>query len=726
MSDSLPDLDVRTDLADLLAEPLLLLSTRGQVIDGNQAAWDLLPDLVVGGDMSALLAEGPDSLRSTLQMWARSGEFTRGLVTLKSADGNSFTAFGCRSSGAGAGRILVRCESGCVVKRRFVAITERVYELNREVSRRKLIENQLFAEKELAQVTLQSIGDAVITTDIEGRITNLNPVAAVLTGWSESEARGNVVSAVFQAINEHTRKPIICPVDRVLVDSQHEMLEKGTVLRSRDGTEYAIDDSAAPIQNRTGQMIGAVLVFRDVTQARQLAARVSFQANHDGLTGLLNRQAFEYRLETLLQSPELTASSHSLMFLDLDRFKVINDTCGHLAGDTFLRAIAPLLQAHLRHSDCLARLGGDEFGILLQDCPEAVSGRIANALRQTVIDFNFTWEGKPFNVGASVGQVNFNDDNWTTAELLSTADTACYMAKDTGRNRVHLYRSDDQRLAERFQQSQWVGRIRDALQDDLFCLYSQTIRPMTNKVLQGEPEPGAHFELLLRLHNVAGKVIAPMAFIPAAERYNLMVGIDQWVIETAFAMLAQTGCGHIGTCAINLSGASLGDEQFLDFVLQCFRRHGIPPHIVCFEITETEAIANLANARRIIDALKTHGCRFSLDDFGSGMSSFGYLKNLPVDYLKIDGAFVKDMADDPIDHAMVTAINSIGHVMGLETIAEFVESAEVLETLRDLGVDYAQGYGIAEPEPLDGMLVNLMKQAQVNTTNHRRLPTRPV
>ncbi|WP_207308958.1 EAL domain-containing protein [Marinobacter salicampi] len=696
---------------NLLPEPLLVLSSGGEVIDMNQAARKAFRGLANGSRLHHL-ANDSDKLESSLRLWVRSGDFIRGLAMISSPDGERYAAYGARISGYenASAQIIVRCHTESSANQRFIEITRRVNALNREVTRRQHAEKQLFAEKELAQVTLQSIGDAVITTDIQGCVNYLNPVAETLTGWSEAEARGLPLLEVFRIFNEQTRKPAENPVARVLADGHTVGLANHTILVHRDGTEFAIEDSAAPIRDRDGSLIGVVMVFHDVTHARKLAAKVSYQASHDGLTGLLNRQAFEQRLRILLDAPGGMDNAHSLMFLDLDQFKIINDTCGHLAGDALLRTLGPVLQKHLRHSDLLARLGGDEFGVLLQDCPVPVAKEIAKALKDEVERLNFTWEGKPFRVGLSIGQVNFSDESWSLADLLSAADNACYLAKENGRNRIHLYSSDDKALAHRFRQTQWVGRIHEAFNENRFRLHCQPIMPTSSAPLPIHDEEGAHFELLLRLSDKDGKLVSPMAFIPAAERYNLMVSIDQWVLETAFTTLAGVGGEHVATCTINLSGASLVDEGFLTFINTCFERHAVSPEVICFEITETEAIANLASARKIIQSLKTLGCRFSLDDFGSGMSSFGYLKNLPVDYLKIDGGFIKNLANDPIDRAMVAAINNIGHVMGLKTIAEFVVSTSVLQELRELGVDYVQGYGIAKPEPLEAYLAKLNRE----------------
>ncbi len=695
-------------LENLLPEPLLLLSPQGNVIDMNHAARKAFSGLENGSYLHDLVND-PAKLDSSIRLWVRTGDFIRGLVVVNSSVGEQYIAYGARLSenkGSPA-QIIVRCYVQSTANQRFVEITQRVNALNREVARRKHVESQLFAEKELAQVTLHSIADAVMSTDIEGRINYLNPVAEKLTGWSEAEARGRSMVEVFRIFSEKTREPVQNPVEEVLAYGHPVGLANHTVLVHRDGTEFAIDDSAAPIHDRDGRLIGAVMVLHDVTHARRLAAEVSYQASHDGLTGLLNRHAFEQRLRNLLEESEGMDGSHSLMFLDLDQFKVINDTCGHLAGDALLSVLGPVLQKHLRHSDLLARLGGDEFGVLLQHCPVPVAKRIAEALIEELENLNFTWEGKPFRIGLSIGQVNFSVDSWSLADLLSAADNACYLAKENGRNRIHLFSRDDQALAHRFRQTQWVGRIREGLEEDRFCLYCQAIVTTTSARSVKSDEAGAHFEVLLRLHDKDGKLVMPMAFIPAAERYNLMVRIDQWVLETAFAQLAKAGSERVATCSINLSGASLGEEGFLQFINSCFERFAVSPRMICFEITETEAISNLAKARFIIQSLKTLECRFSLDDFGSGMSSFGYLKNLPVDYLKIDGTFIKNLVSDPIDRAMVAAINNIGHAMGLKTIAEFVESASVLRELNELGVDYVQGYCIAKPEPLETYLANL-------------------
>ncbi|HEC12105.1 MAG TPA: EAL domain-containing protein [Acidiferrobacteraceae bacterium] len=432
--------------------------------------------------------------------------------------------------------------------------------------------------------------------------------------------------------------------------------------------------------------------------------RFSYHARHDPLTGLLNRREFESRTQRTINDADHYGAHHAMLYMDLDQFKVVNDTCGHVAGDEMLKQISLLLSAKIRQGDTLARLGGDEFGLLLEYCPIEHAVHIADTIRSAIQDFRFSWQGNVFSIGVSTGVVAIDGDTASIKDVFSTADTACYMAKDKGRNRIHVYQADDAEVEQRHGEMRWVSRINRALEDQRFVLFCQPI------VASDEQLGGAtHYEILVRMVDKNGATIPPGAFIPAAERYNLMPSIDRWVITELFSKLAEAQQNDIELprFSVNLSGTSLSDDHFMSAVSDLFEELNIPPHKICFEITETAAIADLTAAMRFVNKFKHLGCEFSLDDFGSGLSSFGYLKTLPVDYLKIDGSFIKDIATDPIDLAMVKSINDIGHVMGMRTIAEFVENDDILSRLRVIGVDYVQGYGIRHPFPLEELLNGL-------------------
>jgi len=564
-----------------------------------------------------------------------------------------------------------------------------------------LTEQALFQEKERAQVTLDSIGDGVITTDDEGKVTYFNPVAEQLTGWKLEEVRGLALRWAFNVVDAFTRKQIDYPTFDGSIDGATVNVYENVLLVSNEGRDFDIESSVAPIHNQMGETIGSVLVFRDVTQARELAKQLAWQATHDQLTGLINRREFDLRLTQLIDSTKSGGDQHALLYMDLDQFKVVNDTAGHAAGDELLRQLADKFRSQIHGGDTLARLGGDEFGVLLEYRSLDEALKIANALRKIVQDFRFTCEGRTFEVGVSIGLVPITAYSGSPANLMSCADAACYAAKDNGRNRVNVYSPEDIDLMQRQSEMGWVTDISKAFEEQRFRLYSQPIVPLGEEQDSGHP-----CEILLRMIDVNGEVISPGIFLPAAERYGLMPVIDRWVIRTLFAAVSERlgrteGSNPPRICSINLSGASLNDEYFPEFLRDQISRYRIPPTALCFEITETVAISNLERVRRFMLELKQAGCRFSLDDFGSGMSSFAYLKDLPVDYLKIDGMFVKNMVQNPIDLAMVEAINRIGHVMGIQTIAEFVEDGATLEKLRTLGVNYVQGYWVGMPTPLE-------------------------
>ena len=564
-----------------------------------------------------------------------------------------------------------------------------------DISERVALERALYEEKELAQVTLASIGDGVLTTDRDGHITYLNPVAERLTGWTNQEARGLPVEQVMNLVSEDTGETAVSPVLRCREEGRVVGMANHTILVSRNGDELAIEDSAAPIRDRDGALAGVVMVFHDVSDKRAMTREMAWQLAHDGLTGLFNRREFENRLRELLDHADVNApdQEHAMLYLDLDQFKIVNDTCGHLAGDELLRRLAPLMQTHVRADDILARLGGDEFGLLLRACPLEKAQEIAEKLRAMVRDFRFVWEGREFEIGVSIGLAPIRGGGQSLVDVLAAADMACYAAKEGGRNRIHTHHPDDAELNRRREELHAASRIRAALAANRFQLHAQEIRPMRDT-------GGGHYEVLLRMLDEKGGLLPPGLIIPAAERYGLMGEVDRWVVRESFRILATIPGIEL---AINLSGLSLQDDGLAAFVSRERQAKGIEAARICFEITETAAISNLDRALAFMREMRAQGFRFALDDFGSGMSSFSYLKNLPVDFLKIDGAFVRDIASDPIDRAFVEAINHIGQVMGKQTIAEFVENDEILRELGLIGVNFAQGYGIARPVPLESL-----------------------
>jgi diguanylate cyclase (GGDEF)-like protein/PAS domain S-box-containing protein len=553
-------------------------------------------------------------------------------------------------------------------------------------------------EQERARVTLHSIGDAVITTDAHQCIDYLNPVAERLTQWSLDEARGRQINEVCSLIDEHTMQAMDPPIGQALRnDAICSANTEAVALVRRDGTTIGIEESASPIHGPQGDVIGAALVFRDVTATRRMAQRISWAATHDALTGICNRREFETRVETALLGVRQSGRSPVVCFMDLDQFKVVNDTCGHAAGDGLLRQISALLQLQLRPTDTLARLGGDEFGVLLDDCTIEAAQAVATDLLNTVREFRHVWEGKVFTLSVSIGLVAVTAETSNRTEVFSAADTACYSAKEQGRNRICVYQSSDADMAQRRREMGWASRLTQALEEERLRLYFQPYLALAIPGSQGQ-----HIEILLRLIDEDGQLVPPGSFLPAAERYNLMPAIDRWVIRNVFMRYRDLVASMGGplTCAINLSGTTLNSEGLLDYIAEQALVHDLPQGVVCFEITETAAINNLQHATQFMKDVKALGFHFALDDFGMGTSSFAYLKTLPVDYLKIDGSFVRNIAHDPIDRAMTETINRIGHLMGLQTVGEFAESSEVIAELRSMGVDFAQGYGVQRPRPL--------------------------
>jgi diguanylate cyclase (GGDEF)-like protein/PAS domain S-box-containing protein len=572
-----------------------------------------------------------------------------------------------------------------------------------DITERKLYEDALFKEKESAQITLQSIGDGVITTDGHMIVEYLNPTAEELTGWKFEEAQGKGVDEIFRGFHEETCEPLENPLSVAIRRARAIKSVRPTLLIKRDGNEMYIESTASPIRDGSGAVCGGVLVFHDVSESRELNRKLSYHASHDILTGLVNRREFEARLERSLRSAKARETQYALCHLDVDQFKIINDTCGHSAGDALLGQVGALLKTKIRWRDTLARLGGDEFGVLLESCSLDDALVMAEQLRETMRNYKFVWEERTFRLGCSIGVVPITGDSEDVATVLSSADSACQAAKEGGRNRVFSFQDNDIDLMRRRREMQWAARINNALEESRFELFRMTIQPLQKH------EPGAHYELLLRMRDETGKIVSPDNFINAAERYGITPQIDRWVVEHALRWLVSEADERerLALCSINLSGQSLGDADFLPFVQKLLKSSGIDGTKICFEITETAAIASFSQANRFIAALKEEqGCKFALDDFGTGLSSFGYLKHFPVDFLKIDGSFVKEILRDPIDREMVRSINEIGHLTGKQTIAEFAENEEIINMLRSLGVDYAQGYGISAPTRILKIAVN--------------------
>jgi len=566
-----------------------------------------------------------------------------------------------------------------------------------DVTHRKLAEEALFQEKERAQVTLASIGDGVIRTDVRGMIDYMNPAAERLTGWPIHEAYGKHLRDVFQVIDPETHTMLLDPVTRCLAEGRYVEFPGERMLQPRDGQPIAVRDSASPIVSRQGRTVGAVLAFKDVSELRQMERERSFLSTHDPLTGLLNRRTFEEEVERAVRRVRDDGPAQAVLFLDLDQFKTINDSSGHFAGDELLKLVSERLREQVSGPAALARIGADEFAALIGEADGDRALETARQVKEALERARFSWEDRIFEISASIGVALATPATRDGAALLAAADAACFVAKQRGGNRVHEYRPGDDAIARRVGELQWIQQIHRAFESGRFRLYHQRIVPLDGRA--GPPMA----EIFIRMLSERGEAVPTASFIAAAERYHLISTLDRWVVRESLGLMASAEGAESEvpeTFSVNLSGQSLGEEGFLDSTQAALEASGIDPRRVCFEITETAAIANLSSALRFISALRAQGCRFVLDDFGSGFSSFAYLKTLPVDFLKIDASFIHQLATDPIQRALVESIQQIGRVLGMQTIAEGVEDQETLDVLTELGVDFAQGFLLHRPSPL--------------------------
>ena len=568
----------------------------------------------------------------------------------------------------------------------------------RDVSHRKSLEVSLSRSKRQAQYTLESISEGVITTDNDGHIDYMNLAAETLTGTNRDDAAGHRVGELFSLVDDADRRPLGDPVERCLAMRRRVNMGRRAVMVSSDGEhEHSVEITASPVRGPGNSISGTVVVFHDVGELRGLTRKMSYQATHDPLTGLINRREFERRLDEAMDLAHAEEAVHIVFFMDLDRFKAVNDSCGHLAGDNMLREIAALVKEQVRDSDFVGRLGGDEFGALLIGCPIEKARKIATDICNAVADYRFVWKDKIFNIGISVGLVEISHASGTLQDVMSAADSACYMAKQQGRGKVHIYSARDEAVARERGDIQWLRQLQTALHEDKFELATQPIIAMS-----GRADSGPSVEVLIRLNPGNSRASNSAEFLRPAERYQMMPQIDRWVINASLAAIAS---GEIKlaaqrSCAINLSSQTLGDEAFLNFVVDSLDRSGVAPSSICFEVTEAAILSNIQHAQRFIEVLHGIGCEFSLDDFGSGLGSFSSLKHLPLDYLKIDGTYTRNLQSDLVNQEMVSAMIRLARTMQFRVVAEQVENQEDFDWLRNIGVDFVQGHFIEAPAML--------------------------
>ncbi len=568
----------------------------------------------------------------------------------------------------------------------------------RDVSYRKSLEVSLSRSKRQAQYTLESIAEGVITTDNDGLIDYMNQAAETLIGTNRDDATGHRIGELFTLVDDADRRPLGDPVERSLAMRRRVNMGRRAVMVTTDGEhEHSVEITASPIRGPGSSISGTVVVFHDVGEIRGLTRRMSYQATHDPLTGLINRREFERRLDEAMDDAHAEEAVHMLFYMDLDRFKAVNDSCGHLAGDNMLREVASLIKEQVRDSDFVGRLGGDEFGALLIGCPIEKARQIATDICNAIADYRFVWKDKIFNIGISIGLVEISHVSGTLQDVMSAADSACYVAKQQGRGKVHVYSARDEAVARERGDIQWLRRLQSALHEDRFTLAIQPILAMAGGV-----DSGPAMEVLIRLPDGQGRVADTAEFLRPAERYQLMPQIDRWVVNAALTAIASGEIKLPGgrNCALNLSGQTLGDESFLSFVVEALDRSGVAPSSICFEVTEASILSNVQHAQRFIEVLHGIGCEFSLDDFGSGMGSFSNLKHLPIDYLKIDGTYTRNLRSDQVNQEMVTAMIKLARTMQFRIVAEEVEHQDDFDWLRDIGVDFVQGHFVDPPAAL--------------------------
>jgi len=568
----------------------------------------------------------------------------------------------------------------------------------RDISHRKSLEVSLSRSKRQAQYTLESISEGVITTDNDGRIDYMNLAAETLIGANRDDASGHRIGELFTLVDDADRRPLGDPVERCLAMRRRVNMGRRAVMVSVDGEhEHSVEITASPVRGPSNSISGTVVVFHDVSELRGLTRKMSYQATHDPLTGLINRREFERRLDEAMDSAHAEEAVHMLFYMDLDRFKAVNDSCGHMAGDNMLREVAALIKDEVRDSDFVGRLGGDEFGALLIGCPIEKARQIATDICTAISDYRFVWKDKIFNIGISIGLVEISHASGTLQDVMSAADSACYMAKQQGRGQVHIYSARDEAVARERGDIQWLRQLQTALHEDGFALAAQPIIAM-----RGRGESGPAIEVLIRLSDSHGRPTQSAEFLRPAERYQMMPQIDRWVINSTLTAIS---AGEIKlpahrSCAINLSGQTIGDESFLGFVVDTLDRSGVAPSAICFEVTESAILSNVQQAQRFIEVLHGIGCEFSLDDFGSGLGSFSSLKHLPIDYLKIDGTYTRNLQTDLVNQEMVAAMIKLARTMQFQIVAEEVEHQEDFDWLRDIGVDFVQGHFIEAPSML--------------------------